>query len=353
MNLELSTEDIKELRRIQKKDRFHRRRFVKATVLLMLNRGLSYEDIKESLSLDESTISRYVKGFKTKGLKSYMEDGYIPYSGRLTPDQINLLSAHLDEYLYEDVKVICEYVKSTFEIEYSISGMTDLLHRIGFVYKQTKAVPSKADEQAQLEFLEQTLPDILQEAQKGNAVVYFADGTHPTHNTKTGKGWIRKGKDFALDCNSGRKRVNINAAVNALKPEHLVYDMCETINAQSTQELCRQLLKKHQHKSIYVVCDNAKYNKNKMLRKWAEKQRIKFIYLPAYSPNLNLIERLWRLLRKKVINSTYHESYDKFKNGISNFLENIKSHKTELRSLLKLNFRTVDGTSVHLKTTSG
>jgi transposase len=128
--------------------------------------------------------------------------------------------------------------------------------------------------------------------------------------------------------------------------------MCETINAQSTQELCRQLLKKHQQKKIYVVCDNARYNKNKMLKQWVEKHRIELIYLPAYSPNLNLIERLWRLLRKKVINSTYYETYDKFKNGISNFLENIKSYKTELRSLLILNFRTVDGTSVHLQTTS-
>lgn len=352
MKLQLSTEDIKELRRIQQKDRFHRRRFVKATVLLMLNRGLSYEDVKDSLSLDESTISRYVKGYQKKGLKAYMEDGYIPYSGKLNAGQIAELSDHLDEYLYEDAKAICDYVESTFEVKYTVSGMTDLLHRLGFAYKQTKAVPSKADEKAQIEFLEQTLPNILEEVQKGNAVAYFADGTHPTHNTKTGKGWIRKGKDFELDCNSGRKRVNINAAVNALKPEHLVYDICESINAQSTQKLCRQLLKKHQHKKIYFLCDNARYNRNTMLKEWADKQRIEFVYLPGYSPNLNLIERLWRLLRKKVINSTYYDTYDKFKKGILDFLENIKSCKTELRSLMTLNFRTVDGTSVHLQTNS-
>ena len=352
MELQLSNDDIKELRRIQKKDRFHRRRFVKATVLLMINRGLSYEDIKDSLSLNESTISRYVKGFRSKGLKAYLEDGYLPYTGRLSAEQLTLLSNHLDDYLYEEAEAVCRYVKATFGIAYTISGMTDLLHRLGFVYKQTKAVPSKADEQAQLEFLQQTLPEVIEEAKKGEAVVYFADGAHPTHNTKTGKGWIRKGKDFAIDCNSGRKRVNINAAVNALKPEHLVYDIGPTINAQSTQNLCRQLLKKHQRKKLYFICDNARYNKNGMLKEWAKKQRVEFIYLPGYSPNLNLIERLWRLLRKKVINSTYYDTFDKFKKGISNFLENIKSYKPALRTLLTLNFRTVDGTSVYLQTTS-
>ena len=70
MKLQLSTEEIKELQRIQKKDRFHRRRFIKATVLLMLHRGLSMEDIQMSLTLDDNTIGRYVKAFQEKGLKT-------------------------------------------------------------------------------------------------------------------------------------------------------------------------------------------------------------------------------------------------------------------------------------------
>ena len=97
--------------------------------------------------------------------------------------------------------------------------------------KQTKAVASKADEEAQCQFLEETLPELLQEVKSGKAEVYYADGTHPTHNTKTGRGWIRKGQTFKVDCNSGRRRVNINAAVRASKPEHLVFDIadCEVV----------------------------------------------------------------------------------------------------------------------------
>ena len=227
MKLQLSTEEIKELQRIQKKDRFHRRRFIKATVLLMLHRGLSMEDIQMSLTLDDNTINRYVKAFQEKGLKRYMEDGFVPYSGKLADEQEQALCDHLDEYLYLDANAICDYVKQAFGVRYTISGMRDLLHRLGFVYKQTKAVPSKADEAQQRAFLEETLPELLEEVAAGNAEVYFADGAHPTHNTKTGRGWIRKGQDFEIDCNSGRKRVNINAAIRATKPEHLVYDVAE------------------------------------------------------------------------------------------------------------------------------
>ncbi|GIV31275.1 MAG: hypothetical protein KatS3mg029_0626 [Saprospiraceae bacterium] len=145
----------------------------------------------------------------------------------------------MDEYLYEDAKAVCDYVEKTFGVRYTISGMRDLLHRLGFVYKQTRSAPSKADEAAHVQFLEETLPALLEEVEAGTAEVYFADGTHPTHNTKTGRGWIRKGEDFEIDCNSGRKRVNINAATRAIKPEHLVFDISERFNAQSTQRMCR------------------------------------------------------------------------------------------------------------------
>ena len=352
MDLQLSAADIKELQRIQKKDRFHRRRFIKATVLLMLHRGLSMEDIQMSLTLDDNTIRRYVKAFQEKGLKRYMEDGYLAYSGKLSDEQEQTLSKHLDEYLYLDAKAICEYVFQTFGVQYSISGMRDLLHRLGFVYKQTKAVPSKAEEAQQCAFLEETLPALLEEVVAGKAEVYYADGTHPTHNTKTGRGWIRKGETFEIDCNSGRKRVNINAAIRANKPEHLVYDIAESINAQSTQRLCRKLLRKHPRKTIYLICDNARYNRCTWLQAWATDKRIEFVFLPTYSPNLNLIERLWRFLRKEVIHSIYYDTYAKFRQGIIQFLENIKEHKAALRKLLTLNFQTVGKHSIYLSQTN-
>lgn len=352
MDIQLNQDELKELKRIQQKDRFHRRRFIKATVLLMLHRKLSLEDIQASLNIDDNTIRRYVKGYREKGLKRYLEDGYIPYSGKLSEQQERALSEELDTYLYTDAGEVCVCVEQTFGVKYTISGMRDLLHRLGFVYKHTKSVPSKADEAAQREFLEQTLPGLLDEVKAGKAEVYYLDGTHPTHNTKTGRGWIRKGEDFSVDCNSGRKRVNINGAVRATKPEHLVYDVTDSVNAQSTKRLCQKLLAKHPDKTIYLIGDNARYYRCKWLQEWPQKQRVEFIFLPAYSPNLNLIERFWWFLRKEVLESTYYDTYAKFRQGIIDFLDNTKSCKEEIRQLLTLNFQTVEGYSVYAQTTS-
>ena len=324
----------------------------KVTVLVMLHQGHSIEVVEAALGLDDNTIRRYWAGYEEKGIETYLSDHYHPYSGKLTEEQEKHLATELDEYLYEDVKPIIKWVSKHFGISYTPSGMRDLLHRLGFVYKQTKGVPSKADEERQLEFLKEELPVLLEEVESGDAVVYYADGCHPTHNTKTGRGWIRKGQDFEIDCNSGRKRVNINAAVNAMKPEHLVYDIADSFNAQSTQRLCRKLLRKHPGKKIYLICDNARYNRNKALQEWAKDQRIEFVFLPPYSPNLNLIERLWRFMRKKIINSLFYDTCSKFKGAIVSFLDNAKAYKAEIRSLLTLNFRTVEGTSFYAHSTS-
>lgn len=78
---------------------------------------------------------------------------------------------------------------------------------------------------------------------------------------------------------------------------------------------------------MYLICDNARYYKNRELKYWLENQRIEIIYLPPYSLNLNLIERLWRFMRKKIINCYYYENYEQFKNAVDYFMGNTKDWK--------------------------
>jgi len=346
VEFKLSTEQYKFLVKAQRKEKASKR-YKKITVLLILHQEHNITAIQSALGIDDNTVRRYLNKYKEKGFDKSVSDNYLRYQGKLNEKQLEELSNHINEYLYSDAKSICVYVEKTYGVIFTESGMTKLLHRIGFVFKKTKSIPSKADEAAQVEFLEETLPEILEEVESGTAVLYYADGCHPTHNTNTGKGCIKKGKEFEINCNSGRDRVNINAAVNALKPEHIVYELTDSVNAQSTKRLCQQLTKKHQSKTIYLICDNARYYRNKMLKKWVDNQRIVFVYLPPYPPNLNLIERLWRIMRKKVINSFYYENCLASKESIEDFLKNGKRLKEELRSLMTMNFRTVEGVSFH------
>lgn len=110
-----------------------------------------------------------------------------------------ILIEHLDTHLYLEVKPIIAWVEEEFGVRFSVSGMRDLLHRLGFVYKQGKAVSHRADEQAQLDFLDEVLQELLEQADNGQAVLYYSDGCHPKYNTKTGLDWTCK-------CRGGRVR---------------------------------------------------------------------------------------------------------------------------------------------------
>ena len=115
-----------------------------------------------------------------------------------------------------------------------------------------------------------------------------------------------------------------------------------TIRTGSVCQLIRQLRKKHPEQPITLVVDNASYFHSKITRLFAIIFDIELLYLPAYSPNLNLIERLWKFVKKKCLYSTYYETFDEFVAGIETCLEETQSvHKDEMKSLLTLKFQSL------------
>ncbi len=230
--------------------------------------------------------------------------------------------------------------------------MVHLLHRLGFVYKKSKRIPGKADADKQKEFLKETYQRIKEE--KGsNDKIYFADGTHPYYNSIPSYGWILKGEIKELPSNTGRKRININGAIDISNLD-FAYQEDETINADSTIRLLTQLEQRNPDaKNIYVITDNARYyevtrfceagsyNHAKKVKEYEQNSRIRLIYLPPYAPNLNLIERLWKFFHKKVLYNSYYSTFDRFKQACTNFFENIPQYKIELNSLLTENFQII------------
>ncbi|SFF29041.1 transposase, partial [Thermoflexibacter ruber] len=104
-------------------------------------------------------------------------------------------------------------------------------------------------------------------------------------------------------------------------------------------KLYEQLQACHPDKEkIYVICDNARYYKNKHLQEKLASSRIKQLFLPAYSPNLNLIERLWKFMRKKVIDTCFYRKFQDFKEKVCEFFTHIAQYKQELETLISWNF---------------
>jgi transposase len=143
-----------------------------------------------------------------------------------------------------------------------------------------------------------------------------------------------------IKSSSGRQRFNVLGALDAITKELIAIANEEYINAQSICELFVLLANQNGGLPITLVLDNAKYQKCSLVRELAESLKINLLYLPAYSPNLNLIERLWKFVKKKCLYSKYYEHFGSFKKAISDVLANLDNHQDELKTLLSLNFQT-------------
>ena len=163
-------------------------------------------------------------------------------------------------------------------------------------------------------------------------IVYFLDGSHPTYNSHAGYGWIAVGKRFTIKSQDGRKRINLMGAYEPKTCEVIVIEY-ETLNQESMIDFLIILKKRNPVKRIHIIWDNASYQLANSVKEKAKELGIKLIYLPGYSPNLNLIERYWGFMKKKVLVNQYYETFDKFKEAIMTFTKS-KSKRLK-KALLK------------------
>ena len=305
-----------------------------------LGMGYSVSDVASILMLSDETIRNYMKSYQAGGLSALVQNRHQGRACFLNDAELMDLSHHLENHTYLDVESIACYVSRTFNINYSMSGLTQLLHRLGFVYKKAKAIPSKADSNEQQAYLEALLNLLKNKDKKGPH--YFVDGVHPQHNTAPAYGWIKQGKEAVIKTNTGRRRINLNGALNA-DTLSVVVRSDASINAQSTIELFKQLESKHTDaNTIYVTLDNARYYRSRLVQSYLEDSKIQCLFLPPYSPNLNLIERLWKYMKKVVLRNRYYEKFEDFREAIFHFFSHIKSHQHKLSTLLTMNFHILD-----------
>ena len=203
------------------------------------------------LLIDNDTVTNWSKSFaKRKDITSWFESSYKAYKGKLTKEEEKRFIEFMENNFVSNSKQAIEYLRVNFQKTYSMSGMVNLLHNLGFVYKQSTLIPSKYDPEAQKEFKEE-------------------------------------------------------------------YEKLEKEIEEHYKE----------KKKIYIVVDNARYYRNKKVTEYTADSRIEMKFLPPYSPNLNLIERLWKLLRRKTINNQYYDTFDKFRNAVLGFFEKSENMK--------------------------
>jgi len=340
MNIPLSDQHLIELKRLHQKAK-NKNDADRIKIILLAHDGYTHEQIASILLINKNTITYWIQKFKSgSAVNDWLQKNYKPYSGKLNSAQIEQVKNYIREHILIDIKPVITYIKSNFNIEYSRSGITKQLKAIGFSYKQLSLFPSKADIEKQKEFVQnyEALTNNLSEQD----VILFIDGVHPQHNTQAVNAWIETGVVKYLNTNTGRSRVNLNGAYNPNNQDVIIREDV-SINAQSTIELFKQIEQIYYlATTIYVFADNAKYYKNHLIQEYLKNSRIKLIFLPTYSPNLNLIERLWKFMRKKVINTIYYPDVTSFKAAIKDFFDNIDMYRNELKQFIGTEFHLLE-----------
>jgi transposase len=329
MELPLSPEIYNSLRSLYKSTK-DKRVANYLNIVLLKHKEYSQVEIADILNLDENTICTWLNKFReSPDLVHYLEQNFKPYVGKQSYIELGRFVNLVKSTHFCEVKPLIAQMNKP----YSVSGMTKLLKRVGFSYKAFVNLPAKLDVEKQAEFVAKYQK--IEENLTPKCALFFMDAVHPQHNTHTGNAWLAKGEPTYMRSNSGRNRLNINGLYN-LKNQDVIATFHKTINAQATMETLEELKKQYPtHDNLYIVADNARYYTAKVLKAYlTENPVFKIIHLPPYSPNLNLIERLWKFTRKNIINSNYCEKFETFTNNIKSFFNNIENYKEELSKFI-------------------
>jgi transposase len=179
----------------------------------------------------------------------------------------------------------------------------------------------------------------------GQREVFFVDAAHFVWAAFLGYLWFWS--RLFVSAPAGRKRFNVLGAIHARTHQLVTVTNTTYINADSVCELLIKISEVGFKTPITLVLDNARYQHARVVIELAKRLQIELLFLPAYSPNLNLIERLWKFVKKECLNAKYYEDFDSFREALQSCLSKVGSnvYEAKLRTLLTLNFQTFNKVS--------
>ena len=313
MQIILTSKDKEAFEKQHKQER-DRRVSDRIKAVLLHSEGWSQMQIAQALRIRSETVHDHLEDYRDlKKLKP--ENGGS--KGYLNKAQIQELTAHLEEHTYVKVSDICSYVKEQYQIEFTVPGTTSWLHHYGFSYKKPKEIPAKADPDKQAAFIREY--ERLLNTVSEDEPIEFGDGVHPTMATKVTYGWIRTGVNKSIATTASRTRLNLMGSIN-LESMQVTLRSYETLDSTAMVDHFKALRYKYlKAPKIHLILDQGPYNKSLETREAAKKYGIILHHLPPYSPNLNPIERLWKVMNEHVRNNRVFHSAKEFREAIMNF----------------------------------
>ena len=316
----------------------------RANALVLLDEGMSCQEVAHVLLYDDDTIRGWRKLFEQRGIEGITSFDVGGSASYLSMQQEDDLKAWVGAVLPRSTRQIGAWIEKEFGLVYeSRSGLIALLHRLGLEYHKPDIIPRKLDKEKQQAFIESY--DDLLNSLADNEAVLFADAVHPTHAARPAGCWAPSHEKLAIEQTSGRQRINIHGAIDLATGQTRMIEVV-TVDAVSTIRLLESIAALYPMLVlIHVFLDNARYHHAKLVQQWLARPgcRIKLHFIPAYCPHLNPIERLWGLMHRNVTHNKCYATCAQFADATLSFLrDKVPSNWADLCDSVTDNFRVIN-----------
>src|SRR3954464_15564555 len=320
-----------------------RRVYQRLSAVLWSDDGRTREGIARWVGVSPRQVGQWLRIFRNKGLDELCILHYQGDPGRLGPAQVKRLRQEIETGVFHNAEQVRTWIGATFGVSYSASGVKDLLRRVGASYHKVSGFFWKADVEEQKRFVRKHRRH-KREAGPGTRR-YFVDACHPVWGVDLLYScWLLVGQRLYVGVGNGRKRLNILGAY--CPDDHDYVDLRltrENVTGEQFVRLLEALLARHPDTQKFLLyLDNARYYSKPCVKAWLKAHRqFRLVPVPAYSPNLHLIERLWKFLRKKAL-SGWHVTFEAMQGAVAEVLDRLGDYRDELATLMTERFAIVE-----------
>jgi transposase len=320
-----------------------RRIYQRLSAVLWSDDGRTREEIAELVGVSTRQVGQWFRIYRNKGLDQLCTLHYQGDPGRLGPAQVKRLRQEIEKGVFHNADQIRTWIEATFGVTYSASGIKDLLRRIGASFHKVSGFFWKADVKKQKQFVRKYRRHKREAGPETRR--YFVDACHPVWGVDLLYScWLLVGQRFYVGVGNGRKRLNILGAYSPDDHDYVDLRLTrENITGEQFVKLLERLLARHPDTERFLLyLDNARYYSKPCVKQWlAAHRQFRLVPLPAYSPNLNLIERLWKFLRKKAF-QRWPVTFEGMQAAVAEVLDRLDEYRGELSTLMTERFAIVE-----------
>ena len=323
-----------------------RRIYQRLSAVLAVAAGKTRAEVAEFLGIQLTQLGEWLRLYRNQGVVALCTLHHQGDPGKLTPAQIKHLQDEIHTGRFRNSAQVRDWLAETYAVVYSSGGVRDLLKRIGASYHKVTGFLWKANPDKQQEFVAryEHQKAAAQRPHARRTRRYFVDACHPIWGLDLVYAcWLLVGQRFLAGMGSGRKRLNILGAYCPDDQEYLDLRLTrDNINGEQFVNLLRLLRATHPETERFLLyLDRARYYGSPVVKEWlARHPEFELELLPTYSPNLNLIERLWKFVRKHAL-SRWHQTFEAMQAAVSGVLDHLQDYRAELATLMVERFHIV------------